>query len=170
MVVFAGIVATGVDATSQVSGATAVAAAVFVVTAAVAVVAACEQRLLPRDSCAVVITGIVTTGAIAACEVSGATVVAAAEAVVAVCQQQIVPRIDATSSRNRPTSPSVPSRASRAPQRRPRSASQRPRVASREAQAPGRRGPVRPGTRKESPRGGWEHAEATNFTAKLPPE
>ena len=63
MVVFAGIVATGVDATSQVSGATAVAAAVLVVTAAVAVVAACEQRLLPRDPCVVVITGIVPTGA-----------------------------------------------------------------------------------------------------------
>ena len=32
------------------------------------------------------------------------------------------------------------------------------------------RGPVRPGTPIESPRGGRERAEAINFTAKLPPE
>ena len=56
------------------------------------------------------------------------------------------------------------------PQRRPRSASQCRRVAPGEAQAPPERGPVRPGTPIESPRGGRERAEATNFSAKLPPE
>ena len=66
--------------------------------------------------------------------------------------------------------PRYPLEPLRAPQRRPRSASQCPRVAPGEAQALPGRGPVRPGTAIESPRGGREHAEATNFTAKLPPE
>ena len=49
----------------------------------------------------------------------------------------------------------------------PRSALGSPRAKPR--RPPGR-GPVRPGTPIESPRGGRERAKATNFTAKLPPE